>query len=73
MYKANGQLSVAGEKWMTLVKGCNLPEDYDGDINEVVSESEPNCQSTKQNERLPLRRIGVPSCLKMELMVKCLS
>ena len=48
LYKANGQLSVAGEKWMTLVKGCNLPEDYDGDINEVVSESEPNCQSTKQ-------------------------
>ena len=48
LYKANGQLSVAGEKWRTLVKGCNLPEDYDGDINEVVSESEPNCQSTKQ-------------------------
>lgn len=48
LYKANGQLSVAGEKWMTLVKGCNLPEDYDGDINEVISESEPNCQSTKQ-------------------------
>ena len=48
LYKANGQLSVGGEKWMTLVKGCNLPEDYDGDINEVVSESEPNCQSTKQ-------------------------
>lgn len=48
LYKANGQLSVAGEKWVNMVKQLNLPEDYDGDINEVVSESEPNCQSTKQ-------------------------
>ena len=48
LYKANGQFSVTGEKWLSMVKQLNLPEDYDGDINEVISESEPNCQSTKQ-------------------------
>lgn len=48
LFKANGQLSVVGEKWVNMVKHLNLPEDYSGDINEVVSESEPNCQSTKQ-------------------------
>lgn len=48
LYKANGQLSVTGEKWMHMIKQLNLPEDYDGGISEVVSESEPNCQSTKQ-------------------------
>lgn len=48
MFKKDGSFSVAGEKWMVLVNGCNLPEDYDGDIEEVVSYTEPNCQSTKQ-------------------------
>lgn len=48
LYKADGKLSSAGEKWFSMIKQCNLPEDYEGDINEVVSESEPNCQSTKQ-------------------------
>jgi hypothetical protein len=48
LFKANGQLSVVGEKWVNMVKYLSLPEDYSGDINEVVSESEPNCQSTKQ-------------------------
>ena len=64
LYKANGQLSVAGEKWMTLVKGCNLPEDYDGDINEVVSESEPNCQSTKQMKDYLLSKNWSPKLFK---------
>lgn len=48
LYKANGQLSVVGEKWVNMLKQLNLPEDYSGDINEVVSETPPNCQSTKQ-------------------------
>lgn len=48
LYKANGELSVAGVKWVSMVKHCNLPEDYDGEIKEVVSESEPNCQSSQQ-------------------------
>lgn len=48
LYKADGKISSAGEKWFSMIKQLNLSEDYDGDINEVVSESPPNCQSTKQ-------------------------
>lgn len=48
LYKANGQLSVVGDKWLSMLKQLELPDDYDGEINEVLSESEPNCQSTKQ-------------------------
>lgn len=48
LYKANGELSVAGSKWVNMLKQCNLPEDYDGEIKEVISESEPNCQSSQQ-------------------------
>jgi hypothetical protein len=48
LYKADGKISSAGEKWFSMTKQLNLSEDYDGDINEVVSESPPNCQSTKQ-------------------------
>ena len=48
LYKADGKISSAGEKWFSMTKQLNLPEDYDGDINEVISESPPNCQSTKQ-------------------------
>jgi hypothetical protein len=48
LYKADGKVSSAGEKWFSMTKQLNLSEDYDGDINEVVSESPPNCQSTKQ-------------------------
>lgn len=48
LYKKDGSLSVVGEKWMTLVKGCNLPEDYDGEIEEIVSYEEPNPTSTPQ-------------------------
>lgn len=47
-YKANGDLSVAGAKWFNMIEKLGLPIDYDGEINEVVSESEPNCQSTSQ-------------------------
>lgn len=48
LYKADGKISSAGEKWFSMIKQLNLPEDYNGEINEVVSKSPPNCQSTKQ-------------------------
>jgi len=48
LYKKDGSLSVAGEKWMNLVKGCKLSEDYDGVINEIISYEEPNPQSPSQ-------------------------
>lgn len=48
MYKKSGDLTKAGERWMRLIDGCNLPEDYDGEIEEVVSYEEPNPKSNKQ-------------------------
>lgn len=50
LHKKDGSLSVAGEKWMTLIKGCNLPEDYDGEIEEILSWEEPNPNSVKQKK-----------------------
>jgi hypothetical protein len=48
MFKKDLSLSVAGEKWMTLIKGCNLPEDYEGVIEEVLKYEDPNPQSVSQ-------------------------
>jgi hypothetical protein len=64
LYKANGQLSVVGEKWVNMLKQLNLPEEYDGDINEVVSETPPNCQSTKQMKDYLLSKNWKPKLFK---------
>ena len=48
LYKKDGSLSVQGEKWYNMLKKCNLSKDYDGVIEEIVSYTEPNCQSSKQ-------------------------
>lgn len=48
LYKKNGDLSVAGEKWRKLIEGCGLDLEYDGEIDEVVSYDEPNPQSNVQ-------------------------
>lgn len=48
LYKKNGDLSVAGEKWRKLTEGCGLDLEYDGEIDEVVSYDEPNPQSVSQ-------------------------
>lgn len=48
MYKKDGSLSVAGEKWMKLVKGCNLPDNYEGQIEEVLNYEDANPQSPPQ-------------------------
>ena len=50
MSKKDGSLSVAGEKWMTLIKGCNLQEDYDGVIEEIIGYEESNPNSVKQKK-----------------------
>lgn len=44
------QLSAAGERWMNLLKKVDppLPEDYDGEIKEVVKMEEPNPSSHSQ-------------------------
>lgn len=41
-------LSVAGEKWFKLLKENDLPEDYDGVVEEVVDIKEPNPNSSDQ-------------------------
>ena len=64
LYKKTGELSVAGEKWMRLVKGCNLPEDYEGGIDEIVGYTEPNCQSTKQMKEFLLSMGWKPTIFK---------
>ena len=51
LYKKDGSLSVAGEKWMILIKGCNLNEDYEGVIEEIVSWEEPNPNSVAQKKQ----------------------
>jgi hypothetical protein len=48
LYKKDGSLSVAGEKWLTYLDGCDLPRDYDGEIKVLHSEEEPNPASTIQ-------------------------
>lgn len=48
MTKKDGSLSIAGEKWMTLVRGCGLENDYDGNIKEIINKEEPNPQSVDQ-------------------------
>lgn len=47
-YKANGDLSVAGEKWKKLTEAEGLPFTYKGDIQEVTKYEEPNPASSKQ-------------------------
>lgn len=41
-------LSVAGEKWVKLLREHNLPEDYEGVVDEVWEVKEPNPGSTDQ-------------------------
>lgn len=48
LYKKDGTLSVAGERWKVLTEGCNLPLDYGGIIEEIVDWEEPNPQSVDQ-------------------------
>lgn len=48
MHKKDGSLSVAGEKWMKLVIGCNLPDEYEGQIEEILNYEDANPQSPIQ-------------------------
>lgn len=48
MFKKGGELSSQGIKWLTLLQNCNLPEDYQGDVEVITGYSEPNPQSSQQ-------------------------
>lgn len=47
-YKKDGTLSVAGAKWFLELKKEGLPEDYEGDIEVLHREEEPNPNSPDQ-------------------------
>lgn len=48
IYKADGNLSVHGEKWLTLLQEQGLSEDTEGEIEYVKSYEEPNPDSIPQ-------------------------
>lgn len=47
-FKKDGTLSVAGAKWFALLKEKKLPEEYTGEVKELIAEKEPNPASSKQ-------------------------
>lgn len=64
LYKKDGSLSVAGENWKKLTEGCGLSIDYEGSIKEVISYTEPNCQSTKQMKDFLISKGWKPKLFK---------
>lgn len=48
MYKKDGSLTSLGEAWVERLRENNLPEDYEGEIQEITSWKEPNPGSTDQ-------------------------
>ncbi len=47
-FKKDGSLSVAGEKWYSMINQLGLDHDYEGVIEEITSYKEPNCQASQQ-------------------------
>src|SRR5690625_3619880 len=48
IYKKDGTLSKAGERWNRITKGVGLDLEYEGEIEEIVDWLEPNPQSVHQ-------------------------
>jgi hypothetical protein len=64
LYKADGSLSVAGEKYLALVKGCDLPLDYEGSIEVIKGYKEPNPQAPGQVKDFLLSKGWKPKLFK---------
>lgn len=47
-FKKDGTWSAAGARWFNLLKRKGLPEDYEGEVEEVVRYTEPNPGSPHQ-------------------------
>lgn len=47
-FKKDGTLSVAGAKWKALLRDKGLPDNYTGDVEEVLGYDEPNPNSHSQ-------------------------
>jgi hypothetical protein len=50
LYKKDGSLSESGKKWERLTSGLNLPLEYEGEIDEIISWEEPNPNSVVQKK-----------------------
>ena len=62
--KKDGSKSVAGERWFTLLKMGGLPEEYEGEVEEIVDWETPNPQSTKQVKDFLFSRNWKPKLFK---------
>lgn len=47
-YKKDGTLSVSGARWFELLRRSNLPDTYEGQVEEVVGEEDGNPSSSQQ-------------------------
>jgi len=63
-YKKDGEVSAAGERWFYLLKMGGLPEDYEGEVEEIVDWEEPNPQSTKQMKEFLFDKNWKPELFK---------
>lgn len=48
VFKKDGSLSSAGQKWFDLLEAAGLPTDYNGEIKEIVRYEDPNPGSDQQ-------------------------
>ena len=50
LYKKDESLSVAGEKWFSLLRENNIDNDYEGTLTQVISYEDANPNSVKQKK-----------------------
>ena len=50
-YKKDNSLSESGKKWNEMLSACNLPEDYEGQIEVITGYEEPNPNSVTQKKQ----------------------
>ena len=62
--KADGSLSVAGERWFKLLEDNQQPKDYEDDLEYIKSYEEPNPDSTQQVKNWLLDLGWIPTHFK---------
>lgn len=65
-FKKDGSVSSTGERWFALLKQRNLPQDFTGEIKEVVGEVEPKPSSHIQIKDWLYSLGWVPETFKYE-------
>jgi DNA polymerase I-like protein with 3'-5' exonuclease and polymerase domains len=64
LYKKDGSLSTAGEKYLSYVKGCGLDMSYEGPIEVISGYDVSNPQSTQQVKEFLLSKGWKPKLFK---------